>query len=235
MDQQFQPSFIPKKPNAGKIGFNNSPKSSGGVLYLLGSILFVFALISAIGVFAYEKYLESSISKKQSSLESAREALNPELVKELSRSNSRITSAQEILSRHSALTNFFSLLNSLTLQSLRFTDFSLISQETNERITVKMTGEARDYKTIALQSKIFSENPSITNSNFFDFSVNEGGNVTFVLEAQLAPQLILFERNFEATPATVPIQEPLQNETDNSDGVEQQGGGAGDQNNTNNQ
>lgn len=197
MDPKFQPSFIPKKDSSGEDPLRQ-PKMSGGLLYLLGTSLFVLALISSVGVFVYEKYMGGRIAKMQTDLEMAKQTLDPELVKELSRSYSRVSSAKEILSKHVSFTSFFTLLEEETLQSVRFMDFSALINSDNT-VSVQMGGEAVDYKTIALQSDIISENPNLRNPSFSNFSLSDDGNVSFRFKANIVPDFILFERSFEST------------------------------------
>jgi hypothetical protein len=221
MDPKSQTSFIPgNTPGkvAGEASFiRRREGASKGMLYVVGSVLFVLSLVAAGAVFGYERYLNGRISNMQAVLESARESLDPELIKELSRSNARIMSAKEILSRHVAITTFFSLLQSLTLQSLRFTDFSFSSLG-DRGIIVQMSGESRDYKTVALQSKIFSENPYIINPFFSDLTLNEEGNITFKFQARLVGDFLLYERGFEASPVnTSPQPPPVEEENPQSE------------------
>jgi len=196
MDPKFQPTFIPKRPGDTAVSTGKHASSGKGILYNVGSALFVISLLASGAVFAYEKYLLSRISNMQTALEEAKTALNPELVKELSRSHDKIESAKEILMRHVALTNFFSLLESLTLEALRFSRFTY-SFSMEKGIVVEMTGEAGDYKTVALQSEIFSKESSIVNPLFSNLDLNEKGNVTFNFEARLTPDSILYSKNVD--------------------------------------
>jgi len=200
MDPKFQPSFIPKKADSGLDSFKRPSGTSGGLFYVLGVSLFILALVSATGVFVYEKYLNSRISKMQNDLEVARQALNPELVKDLSRSHARMMSAKEILSKHVSMTSLFSLLSSQTLQAVSFSDFSLMSSSDGS-ITIEMSGESRDYKTVALQSEIFSKNPYFINPSFSGLDLNESSNVIFNFKSGIAPDFLLYEKAFEASPA----------------------------------
>jgi hypothetical protein len=204
MDPKFQPSFIPKKTET-PLTMGQRPHGGNGILYSVGVILFTVAVIGSIGAFAYEKYLGGRISKMKVSLEEARAALDPELIAELSRSQARIESAKELLSRHVALTTLFSLLESLTLQSVRYTNFSYSSLG-DRGILVSLLGEARDYKSVALQSEILSQNPYVKDPGFSNLDLNEDGNVTFEFKAHIAPDFLLYEKAFES--AMIPIESP---------------------------
>lgn len=209
MDPKFQPSFIPKKNELVGDSFKRPKGVSGGLFYVLGVSLFVLAVVSSAGVFAYEKYLQNRISGMQEDLEAARQALNPSLVKEISRSNARIVSAKEILSSHISITNLFSFLEEQTLQSLRFSDFSFSSDNAG-KASIVMNGEARDYRTVALQSDIFSRSPNLKNVSFTGLDLNDSGNVTFSFKANVVPEFLLYERGFDARSIqTAPVNTAL--------------------------
>lgn len=180
---------------------------SGGFLAAFGNILFILSLLLAGVVFGYEKLLQGKIARMQTSLEAARQELNPDLIKSLSRTHARIVSGGEILSRHVTVSSFFKLLESLTLQSLRFTTFKY-SALGESGITVQMKGEARDYKTVALQSDIFSKNAFIKDPIFSDLDLSEGGSVVFTFKSRIDPTLLLYERGFEGIPAETQSQAP---------------------------
>ncbi|OHA99817.1 MAG: hypothetical protein A3E93_01140 [Candidatus Zambryskibacteria bacterium RIFCSPHIGHO2_12_FULL_43_12b] len=191
MDTQIQSSFIPKKPVTGSSGSSASSSANGGVLQLIGTIVFVVALTGAVGVFGYEKFLEGRIAKMQTDLEMARQELQPDLIAELSRANSRFLSAEEILNKHKIVSELFNLLETQTLPNVRFTSFGYDDNELG--LTFDIKGEAKSYATLAYQAKVLSENPYIINAQFSDFDLNEDGNVVFSLKANINPNLISYE------------------------------------------
>ncbi len=186
MDTRIQTSFIPKKPIDGA-----STKASGGIFYLLGEIIFVIALIASIGVFGYQKYLEGRISKMESDLSLARQSLDPELVSELSRADRRFIAADQIIKKHTTLSAMFSLLESLTLQNVRFS--SLNYKNDSLGISFELEGEARSYSTLALQAKVFAEDPRLIRPQFSELDLNEDGNVLFVVRSFLDEKAISYD------------------------------------------
>lgn len=187
MDTQFQPSFIPKKPVVGSI---SGSRSSGGVLYYIGTLVFTVTLLASGAVFGYEFYLNGNIAKMESDLSAARAALQPTLIKDLSRANNRFISAEEILNNHVVISSFFNLLQRLTLQSIRFSAFAYDIKQ--EGVVITMKGEARSYANVALQSKIFSEDPAFTSVLFSDLDLNPKGNVVFTVKATIDPRTISY-------------------------------------------
>lgn len=191
MDTQIQSSFIPKRPVSAGSGGMTTSRMEGGILSLVGTIIFVVALIAAIGVFGYEKFLEGRIAKMQTDLEMARQELQPDLIAELSRANSRFISAEEILHKHKIVTELFNLLENQTLPNVRFTSFGYKDDELGLSFDIK--GEARSYATLAYQAKVISENPYIIQADFSNLDLNEDGNVMFSLEANIDPKLVSYE------------------------------------------
>lgn len=206
MDTQFQPSFIPKKPVTSATG---GSRSSGSVFYYIGVLVFSCAVIASVGVWGYEYYLNSRISKMESDLASARAVLEPDLIKELSKANNRFLSAEEILKNHVTLSSFFDLLQKITLQSVRFSSFSYDIKP--EGIIIVMKGEAKSYASVALQAKTFSEDPGFLSVLFSDLDLNEDGNVVFTVKATLNPEVISYAAQFEDVaplpldPVSVPV------------------------------
>lgn len=198
-------SFIPRKPE-----IRASQHFSGSLLYSLSLIVFILAILASVGVFAYQKISEKSLARMQSDLEAARGLLQPGLIRELSRANARFEVAGKLLKDHILLSSFFNLLESLTLQPVRFTSFSFIKED--DRATVSLRGEARSYASLAVQSKIFGENPNILNHQFSGLDLNKDGNVTFTWKATLNPKLIsyfTFLESFNNTlpPVVVPVSQ----------------------------
>ncbi len=175
-ETQPQSSFIPKKP-----GVAGSVSKSGGLFPFIANTIFVLALIASVLVFAYSKYLGNQISKMSDNLAVARQALEPELIAQLSSSDKRIAAANELIASHKSLSQFFDLLESLTLQNVRFTGFSY-NQNTTGDVEISMKGQAQSYGVLALQAKIFSENENFIKPQFSNLDLDATGNVVFTFK-----------------------------------------------------
>jgi hypothetical protein len=193
MDTPLQPSFIPKKPIDGG---PRSTRSSGGIFYFVGATIFTVAIIASLAVFGYEYYLGGRIAKMEADLTAARAALQPELIKELSRSNKRFLAADEILKTHVTVSAFFNVLQKLTLQSVRFNTFAYDMK--TEGIAVVMKGEAKSYAIVAQQAKVISEDPAFNSVQFSDLDLNTKGNVTFVMKATVNPKAVSYVVGMES-------------------------------------
>jgi len=194
MDNKFQPSFIPKGPVVG-----NSLRDadmSGGITYILAEIIFGFTIIACIGLFGYEKLLQAQIQKMSGDLQAATETVQPELIRDLSRASSRFQSAKLIINNHVTVSRLFSLLESLTLQTVRFNDFSY-SADQKGALTIMMSGEARSYASVALQSDIFLNDKSFISPQFSNLDLNQKGNVTFSFKSKIDPGVVSYIKGIE--------------------------------------
>lgn len=194
MDNKFQPSFIPKGP----VVDNGSKRSlmSDGITYILAEILFGFMVLACIGVFGYQKLLDAQIQKMSGDLQSATETVQPELIRDLSRASARFQSAKQIVNSHVTISRLFSLLESLTLQTVRFNDFSYSADQTGA-LYIVMTGEARSYVSVALQSDIFLNDPSFINPQFSNLNLNAKGNVIFSFKSKIDPSVVSYVKGME--------------------------------------
>lgn len=187
MPQEFQTSFIPKKSfSTGK----SAPSPGGGVAMVVGVTLFIVSIVLAGGVFGYEKLLVGAIETKKASLEKAKEAFDPAIIKELSHFDTKITTAQSLIDNHVAVSALFHLLEENTLQTVQFKSFSY--RLADDGISVSMQGEALSFKSVALQSDKFANHPSIQKTFFSNIGLNDIGNVVFSVSMTVDPSVISF-------------------------------------------
>jgi hypothetical protein len=208
MEPKFQSSFIPKGPLAttATVSSSVSKVSERGLLGFLSTIVFIFTVVVAAGVFAYGFYLSSSISKMGSDLDSARTTLNPDSIKELTQLNSRLTLTAGLLNNHTVLSPLFDFLEASTLQSVRFTEFRY--EDTDKGLRLNMKGLARGYSAIALQADILEKSKYIKDPVFSDLSLDDKGNVTFTFSALLDPSVVSYSKQIESIPVVTPIVTP---------------------------
>lgn len=184
-------TFIPKKSIGEK---KDSPKRRGGGLFF-GIALLVFILTAAAsgGVYAYKVYLENRVDSMSADLERAKQAFEPSLIRELQRLNTRMDAADRIITRHVALSSLFETLGELTLKTVQFERFTYTFSE--ETVQITLQGKAQDYSSVALQSDSFAENPFVKNPIFSNLGLDETGNVTFDVEANIDPILISYKES----------------------------------------
>jgi len=205
MDPKFQSSFIPKGPTApSSIVFKTKSPKQGTLFGLLSTLIFVLSLLAALGVFGYGYYLNSRIIKMGMDLDVARANLDPETIKEIVRLNARIVGTEKLLANHSVLSPFFDFLESKTVKTARFTQFSF-SDTPEEGLSVSMRGQTRGYAALAYQADIFNKDKNIKSANFSSIDLDERGNVVFTVKLSIDPELVSYTRFLEAGQRISPV------------------------------
>ncbi|MCK5059625.1 MAG: hypothetical protein KAR00_00550 [Candidatus Pacebacteria bacterium] len=194
MDTKFQTSFIPKKPiiPSGKAEHNVHPTN---FFSLLTSVLLVITLLAAAGVFAYQGYLSNRIKTLDTQLAQMEETFESELITELSHIDSRLKSAKSILENHLSTVSLFELLEAITLQDVQFTNFDYTLGSNG--ITVEMSGKARNYSTLVLQSDEFVNSKDVRSIVFSNLDLDSTGNVLFRLALQINKTGFLYKNSIQ--------------------------------------
>ncbi len=200
MDDNFQTSFIPKKPLAEERVIQERPVS---IFSLVATIAFFVTLISAGGVYFYKITLTNQVASQTASLERAKAAFEPSLVETLQTLDKRINASKEILANHITASPILKSLEDLTLKSVRFTKFDYeISKDGGTKIDVTMTGQARSYTSIALQSDMLGQNKYIKNVVFSNLVLDAQGNVGFDLKFSVDPAFVMYGSTISNATAT---------------------------------
>ncbi len=172
-----------------------------GFMGVIAFLIFAVALLGSIGVYGYQKFLESRIAKMGSDLEAARQSLEADALNQVMRLNSRIESTQKIVDSHTAMSPLFDFLEINTVKTVRFTNFSF--DQKGNGLKLALRGEARGYTALALQADLFNKSKYIRNPVFTDLRLDEKGNVAFSFTADLDNSLI----SYKAPPQiVVPVQ-----------------------------
>jgi hypothetical protein len=208
MEPKFQSSFIPKGPLAstGSVSAASKVKAKN-LLGFLCFIFFILVVVGAVGIFGYNWYLGSEITKMSNDLQDARAALEPETIENFSKLNTRLVSTKELLDQHVVVSPFFDYLENATLKSVRFTEFDFGATE--KGLLVSMKGQARGYASVALQADIFSKSQYLKKQLFSDLKLDDKGNVVFSFVAEIDPALISYKRYIDSL-ETEPIPTEVQ-------------------------
>ena len=202
MEPQFRSSFIPKKP----VSSTPLRKQGGGpvgLLFLLTLIAFVIVLALTAGVLLYQQFLVRSIERKGVLLEEARSAIEPALIEELTRLDTRINTADALIERHIALSRLFEFLENNTIQDVQFTSFQFALLSSGEA-NMLLSGIAKSFNAVALQSDIFGRSRLISNPIFSGLNVTEKKDVAFNISAFVSPDLLSYRSIAESR-----LSEPL--------------------------
>jgi hypothetical protein len=196
-------SFIPKKPIApatpASYGRHNMP-----LMTLLSTIIFIAALALAGGVFAYERYLDSSLAAKKTQLEQARGSFELPTIKEMERADKRIEFAKGLLANHSAFSALFDVLQKSTLQNVQYTNMDLGAN--GSAITLTLKGIAKSYASVALQSDLFNTARGIKHPVFSDLNLDQKGNVVFTVTSELDPEVFSYTQLVGGAGAETPAE-----------------------------
>ncbi len=197
MDQNFQTSFIPKKPMVEER--STTPRSIS--IFTIISIFILFTVTLATGGFyLYQVSLSKNINQKENDLLLAKNRFEPSKITELQVLDKRLRASSEILSKHMAVTPIFQALSAITMKTVRFTKFSYsLATDKTAKIIVQMSGLAVGYRSIALQSDLFAKNKNLINPVFSNLTLDDKGNVLFDLEFSVDPGFVNYKQTLQTT------------------------------------
>ena len=189
MDTKFQTSFIPKKA----VMDTGRPRAASvSVFLIIAIILFIVSFAAAGGVFIYKKILIGQINDMNARLVEAKNSFEPTLIDTANALNSRIEGAKKLLAVHSAVSPVFDFLENDALSTVKFDSFSYQSKDGMAPI-LSLSGQAKDFTSVALQSDIFGQEKFIKNPVFSDLNPDTSGNVVFKFNASLDPSLVSYQ------------------------------------------
>jgi len=198
----MQTSFIPKRP----LVENAAPmRSHVGILWFIVLILFIASLLAAGGAFVFQQYLQNSIRTQSDSLARAQAAYDPAVINNIIRLDSRIIQTKALLQNHIAPSSIFAFLGNITLQNVRFSDFSY-SINPNGSAALTLNGEALDFASVALQSDAFSQNRNLKDVLFSDINIDGGtGHIVFNVSAIVDSSLLLYRNSYASSGGAAPV------------------------------
>jgi len=200
---------VPKQPVRGTASYT---KSGGNTFLTLALVILGIAILGAGGVFGYQRYLMSVRDAKSEEVRQAQEAINASSVEEFVRTRDRFTAAEALLDNHVAVSNFFNLLESITLQTVRFNSLSFTLTD-DRSAQIAMAGTARTFNALAAQSSVFAEEKRIKRAIFSDIKVNTDNTVSFSLDADLDPRLLVLTADAAPNAPAVPQAAPVATST----------------------
>jgi len=204
MDQNFQTSFIPKKP---MIEQRTVTKRPVGLLLTISIFIFIVMVLVSGGAYLYKDVLTKDITKMKEDLNLAKNRFEPSKISQLKLLDKRLDSSSQVLSKHIAISPIFEALGVVTMKTIRYTKFSY--DLLDNKVLIKMSGQAIGYRSIALQADLFSKNKNLIDPVFSNLSLDEKGNVLFDLE-------------FSVDPSFVDYKQIIKEKSDNPSSVENQ-------------
>ena len=195
MAEEITTAFIPKKPLTEERAELTEKKRPMGLLNFLATIIFVASLVAAGGVYFFKATLAKRVVQMSQQLELARGAFEPSLIAEMQILDKRLITARQLLSSHITLSPLFESLQELTLPTVRYIKFEYTVSDEGD-ILVEISGIAKGYTDISLQSDLFDQNKYIKNQIFSNLTLDiETSNVIFDLTFNIDRELLLYGRN----------------------------------------
>jgi hypothetical protein len=102
----------------------------------------------------------------------------------------RLNTARDLLNEHSTVPPLFALIDEITLKSVRYTYFSYVNN--GSAATVRMSGEASSFQSIALLALEYNRSGKINNPIFSNLGVELSGQVTFDVAFNIDPVLVAY-------------------------------------------
>jgi hypothetical protein len=209
MEQDFRTTFIPRKPMESVAPTAARASRPMGLLTLIGFLLVVVVAIMGVGLWFYKSTLEKQVTDAQAILADTQKFFEPTVLNELKTVSRRMSVAEGLLNRHTAVSPFFSLLSESTLPQVRFSRLEMVLD--GEKPTITLSGEAEGYRVIAQQSRVFGQYSYIRDNIFSNFVLTPKGRVSFDGVINPDPRLLTFtNRLAEAAraPAAAPVATP---------------------------
>lgn len=190
-----------------------TPSRRTSLLTIISIFIFFAVVLASGGLYFYKGIIEKNIQNMNSELTLAKNSFEPSKITQLQVLDKRLRAADTILANHITVSPIFEALQSLTMKTVRYTKFGY-SIGTDNKIDVKMSGQAVGYRSIALQSDLLGTNKNLIDPVFSNLSLDDKGNVLFDLE-------------FSVDPSFVDYKQALLTESDNSSstGLPTTGGG----------
>lgn len=203
MEPNFHTSFIPKKP---VVQERVAPVRFIGFFSIVAIFILFSALLFTLGLYFYKGVLIKNIADMVNTLNLAKDRFEPSKITEFQILDKRLQASSEILSRHIVATPIFEALSLITMKTVRYTKFSYDlgsasasqnADQKNNKVSVKMSGIAIGYRSIALQADLF--NTKDIGKNFIDpvfsnLTLDDKGNVLFDLQFSVDPSFVDYKQ-----------------------------------------
>ncbi len=197
MEQQFQTSFIPKKP----VTEARAPVSSGTVS-LFGLISTIILVVAGIMFGASYFYKKAKVNQRNDliiDIAAKTRTFDVNFLREITTLDKRINAANEVLANHTMVSPIFSKLEQLTLKTVQFNKFELAPSVAGSSapVTIKMTGKAINYAAIASQSDTLAgvttnKTTYFINPIFSNLSLDDRARVSFDLVFSVDKELVSY-------------------------------------------
>lgn len=200
MEQNFQTSFIPKRPIVETTAKSSKPV---GFFMILSIFVFIAVCVSYGGLYFYKEIIVKNIEQKKKDLKLAEGRFEIDTIKKYTNLDKKLIASKEVLGQHIALTPIFKELQKITMKTVRYTDFSYsFAGGKDNKIEVNLKGIGIGYRSIALQSDLFAKDKNFINPVFSGLSLDDKGNVSFDLIFTVDQAFVDFDQNIKIEDST---------------------------------
>lgn len=204
-----QTSFIPKRTLDTQTRIERA--DTVNIFTVLSTLVFFIILLASGGIFFWKQTLQSQVAEVEAQLVKEKESFNEQGIVDLTRLDQRLTASAQLLDSRLYTSKIFKLLNDNTIKTVRFGKFTVDPLLTDKsKLKVTVSGQAKDYASVALQSDIFSKlNDAVLEYEFSNLTLDQAGNVLFDMSAIINKQAV----SFGAIPQQVDYSQSLSSGT----------------------
>ncbi len=208
MEPQIPTSFIPKRPVSSEPVGPEQRSRAVGILSFIATIFVVATALAYGGVYLYGRQLAARQATAVTAIDEARKGIGTDFLNDMKRLDARIEGVKLLVKNHIVVSPIFAALEKTTLRSVQYKsfDYELMFDPVTKAdvVQVTLTGNAKNYSTIALQSDAFAENDLIKNPVFSSLTVDDKTSVVnFKLVFTVDPRALSYESFIAASaPAT---------------------------------
>lgn len=181
-------SFVPKQAIQAS-SMHGIRRHGANPINIVAPGILLITVLAAGAVYGYERYLVDKKAVAAADLLAQEQHIDQEGVREFIRLRDRLSTGTKLLSDHVTLSTFFSKLEKITLQNVRFESLAL-TVGADRTAEIKMSGAARSFNALAAQSTLFSSDSSIHRAIFSGVNQNTDGTVDFSVSATVSPNLV---------------------------------------------
>jgi len=198
VEQNFQTSFIPKRPI-----LNEQVRASHslGIFSVIAIFIFLTMILATGALYLYQGVLGKKINSMQNALALAKNRFEPAKITQLQVLDKRLKASGEVLRGHVSVSPIFQALEAITMKTIRYTKFDYVLGEKKGGADIKLSGIAVGYRSVALQSDLFAKNKNLIDPVFSNLTLDERGNVIFDLEFSVDQSFINYSAMLKAVPA----------------------------------
>jgi hypothetical protein len=207
MEPIVSTSFIPKRPVSSESPVSSSEHHSIGLLSLLTFVVVLGTGIAFVGVYLYQQTLLSQQTKLQQQISTDQTGLGSDFVTQMKRLSGRMSGVKTLIQNHIVVSPIFAALQATTLQTVQYKTFTYaLTTDTGTHakvVRVEITGTAKDYATLALQSDAYAQTPLIKNPVFSGLTVQaKSALVDFKLVFTVDPTSLSYQAFINSMPGS---------------------------------